>query len=42
MAILRPVRPEAARRLLASTLRWFDAATLEGFTPAWTRPGSRH
>ena len=38
MVLIRPVRPQDARRQLVAGLRRLDALTLEGFTPAWTRP----
>jgi hypothetical protein len=36
--LVRPVRPQDARRFLAVSLRRLDALTLESFTPAWSRP----
>jgi hypothetical protein len=41
MFLIRPARPQEARRLLVAGLRRFDALTLETFTPAWTRPRTR-
>ena len=38
MFLVRPVRPADARRFLAASLRRLDVATLQSFTPAWSRP----